>query len=88
MAPLTSADRLTMSFQSRDAVIAETEKLTIYGSVVRRRRDLHQQPNVDDLVGDLLLDDQLVLGIDGDLNVVAYGNMGVRCHRPAVGVGQ
>ena len=41
-----------------------------------------------DRIGDLLLDDQLVLGIDRDLNVVAHGNMGMRCHRPAVGDGQ
>src|SRR6266550_4674635 len=31
-----------------------------------------QQTHIDNLVGDLLLDDQLVLGIDGDLHVVAY----------------
>ena len=32
---------------------------------------LCQQTHIDDLVGDLLLDDQLVFGIDGDLHVVA-----------------
>jgi hypothetical protein len=40
------------------------------------------------LVGDLLLDDQLVLGIDGDLHVVAHRNMRMRRHRSAVGVGK
>ena len=49
---------------------------------------LRQQTHVHDLVGDLLLDDQLVLGIDRDLHVVAHGNTRVRRHRPAVGVGE
>ena len=40
------------------------------------------------MVGDLLLDDQLVLGIDGDLHVVAHRNMRMRRHRSAVGVGE
>jgi hypothetical protein len=40
------------------------------------------------LVGDLLLDDQLVLGIDGDVHVVAHRNMRMRRHRAAVGVGE
>jgi hypothetical protein len=44
--------------------------------------------HVDDLVGDLLLDDQLVLHIDRDLSVVAHGNSCVRRHRAAVGIGQ
>jgi hypothetical protein len=44
--------------------------------------------HVDDLVGDLLLDDQLVLGINGHLHVVAHGNMGGRRHRPAVGISE
>jgi hypothetical protein len=55
---------------------------------LRRRRGLRQQTHVDNLVGDLLLDDQLVLGIDRDLNVIAHANTGVRRHRPAVGVGE
>jgi hypothetical protein len=38
------------------------------------------------LVCDLLLDDQLVLGIDGDLHVVTDRNMRMRRHRPAIGV--
>jgi hypothetical protein len=37
---------------------------------------LCQQPHIDNLVGDLLFDDQLALGINGDLHVVAHGNMG------------
>jgi hypothetical protein len=53
-----------------------------------RLRGLRQQTHVHDLVGDLLLDDQLVLHIDCDLNVVAHGNTRVRCHRSAVGIGQ
>jgi len=57
-------------------------------NLLRRRRGLRQQSHVDDLVGDLLLNDQLVLGIDRDLNVVAHGNMGVHRHGPAVRVGQ
>ena len=40
------------------------------------------------LVGNLLLDDQLVLRIDCDLGVVADGNPRVRRHRPTVGIGQ
>jgi hypothetical protein len=40
------------------------------------------------LVGDLLLNDQLVLGIDRDLHVVADRHMRVRRQRAAVGIGQ
>jgi hypothetical protein len=57
-------------------------------SLLRRLRGLRQQANVDHLVGDLLLHDQLVLGIDCDLNVVAHSNMRVGGHRPAIGIGQ
>ena len=35
---------------------------------------LCQQTHIRNLVGDLLLDDQLVLGIDGDLHIVAHRN--------------
>src|SRR5580704_1607335 len=41
---------------------------------------LCQQPQIHNLVRDLLLDDQLVLGIDGDLHVVAHRNMCMRRH--------
>src|SRR5471030_3349072 len=47
-----------------------------------------QQPHVDDLVGHFLVDDQLVLGVDGDLDVVADSDLGVRRHGAAVGIGQ
>jgi hypothetical protein len=40
------------------------------------------------LVGDLLLDDQLVLGIDGDLHIIAHRDMRMRRHRSAIGVGE
>src|SRR5215469_3228410 len=46
---------------------------------------LCRQTHIHNLVGDLLLDDQLVLGIDGDLHVVAHRNMGMRRHCSAVG---
>ena len=49
---------------------------------------LCQQTHIHNLVGDLLLDDQLVLGVDRDLHVVAHRNMRVRRHRSAVGVGE
>src|SRR5580700_2889881 len=49
---------------------------------------LCQQTHIDNLVGDLLLDDQLVLGIDGDLHIVAHRDMRMRRHRSAVGVGE
>ena len=38
--------------------------------------------------GDLLLNDQLVLRINGNLNVVAHPNTGMRRHRSAVGISQ
>ena len=47
-----------------------------------------QQTHIDNLIGDLLLDDQLVLRVDGDLHVVADRNMGMRRHRAAVGIGE
>ena len=40
------------------------------------------------MIGDLLLDDQLVLRIDGDLHVVADRNVRMRRHRSAVGIGE
>ena len=40
------------------------------------------------MVRNLLLDDQLVLGVDSDLHVVAHRNMRMRRHRSAVGVGK
>ena len=49
---------------------------------------LRQKPHVDDLVGHRLLDDQLVLGVDGDLDVVADADLGMRGHGAAVGIGQ
>ena len=49
---------------------------------------LCQQTHIHNLVRDLLLDDQLVLGVDRDLHVVAHRNMGMRRHRSAVGVGE
>jgi hypothetical protein len=52
-----------------------------------RLRRLGQQTHIEDLVRDLLLDDQLVLGIDRDLHVVPDRNVRVRRHGPAVGVG-
>jgi hypothetical protein len=42
---------------------------------------LCQETHIDDLVRDLLLDDQLVLGIDGDLHVVAHRNVRMPRHR-------
>src|SRR6266404_8570176 len=49
---------------------------------------LCQQTHIHNLVRDLLLDDQLVLRVDGDLHVVAHRNMRMRRHRSAVGVGE
>jgi hypothetical protein len=51
-------------------------------------RCLGQQTHIEDLVGDLLLDDQLLLGIHRNLHVVADSNVRVRRHGPAVRVGQ
>ena len=53
-----------------------------------RRRRLGEQPHVNNLVRDLLLHDQLVLGVHRCLDVVADGNVRVRRHRPAVGVSE
>ena len=47
-----------------------------------------QQPHVDDLVGHFLIDDQLVLGVDRDLDVVADSDARVGRHGAAVGIGQ
>ena len=49
---------------------------------------LCQQTHIHNLVRDLLLDDQLVFGIDSDLHIVAHRNMRMRRHRTAVGVGK
>ena len=49
---------------------------------------LFQQAHIDDLIGHRLLDDQLVFGVDSDLNVVADGDLGMGGHRPAVRIGQ
>jgi hypothetical protein len=49
---------------------------------------LRQQTHVHDLVGHRLLDDQLVLGVDRDLNVAANADLGMRGHGAAVGIGQ
>src|ERR1700678_2579337 len=49
---------------------------------------LRQKPHVDDLVGHRLFDDQLVLRVDGDLDVIADADLGVRSHGAAVGIGQ
>ena len=46
---------------------------------------LRQQAHVDDLVGHRLLDDQLVLRVDGDLDVVANADLSMRGHGAAVG---
>jgi hypothetical protein len=35
-----------------------------------------------------LVDDHLVLRVDGDLDIVADGDLGMGGHRPAVGIGQ
>ena len=49
---------------------------------------LRQKADIQNLIAHLLLDDQLVLGIDRDLNVVADRDPRVRCHGPAIGMGQ
>ncbi len=49
---------------------------------------LGQQAHVHDLIGHGLFDDHFVLGVDGDLDVVADSNFRMRGHRPAVGIGQ
>ena len=53
-----------------------------------RRRRLGEQPHVNNLVRDLLLHDQLVLGVHRYLDVVADRNVPVRGHGPAVGVSE
>jgi hypothetical protein len=60
------------------------------GAVVRRltRVDSAAAELAPGLVRDLLLRNQLVVGIHRNLHVVANGNMRVGCHRPAVGVSQ
>src|SRR3954471_11699381 len=42
----------------------------------------------DNLIADILLDEQLVLGINRDLDVVAHGDTGMCRHGAAVGVSQ
>ena len=49
---------------------------------------LRQQAHVDDLIGHFLVDDHLVLRVDGDLDIVADGDLGMGGHRPAVEIGQ
>jgi hypothetical protein len=49
---------------------------------------LRQKTDIQNLIAHRLLDDQLVLGIDRDLNVVADRDPRVRCHGPAIGIGQ
>jgi hypothetical protein len=49
---------------------------------------LRQQAHVDDLIGHFLVDDHLVLRVDGDLDIVADGDLGMSGHRAAVGIGQ
>ena len=51
------------------------------------RRRGRQQSHVDDLAVDLLFDDQLVLHVDGDLDIVAHAHLGHSGHGPAVGIG-
>src|SRR3954447_11663364 len=55
--------------------------------LLRRFGSLGQQPHIEHLVGDLLLDNQFVLGVNGDLRVVADRDTRVGGHRSAVGVG-
>src|SRR3712207_7296336 len=59
----------TTLFRSRDAVRAK--------QLLGRGRGLGQQAHVDDLIGNLLLNEQLVLGIHRDLHVVADRDLGV-----------
>src|SRR5215218_7750964 len=54
--------------------------------LLRRFGSLGQQPHIEHLVGDLLLDDQFVLGINGDLRVVADRDTRVGRHRSTIGV--
>ena len=49
---------------------------------------LSKQAHVYDLVGHGLLDDQLILGVDRDLNVVADADLRVRGNRPAVWIAE
>src|SRR4051812_6624385 len=42
----------------------------------------------DNLIADILLDEQLVLGINRDLDVVAHGDTGMCRHGAAVGVSE
>ena len=49
---------------------------------------LFQQADVRDLIGHRLLDDHFVLRVDGDLDIVADGDLGMGGHCPAVGIGQ
>ena len=57
-------------------------------NLLGRLRRPGEQAHIDDLVRHLLFDDQLVLGVHRDLHVVADGNMRVRRHGSAVGVGE
>ena len=53
-------------------------------SLFGRLRRRGQQAQIEDLVRDLLLDDQLVLGVHRDLDVVTDCDVRVRRHGPAV----
>ena len=57
-------------------------------SAAGRFGGLRQQAHVDDLIGHFLVDDHLVLRVDGDLDIVADGDLGMSGHRAAVGIGQ
>ena len=48
---------------------------------------LRQKAHVDDLVGHGLLDDHLVLRVDGEMDIVAGSDFRMGGHRPAVGIG-
>ena len=62
--------------------------LALHEPLLCRFGGLCQQTHIHNLVRDLLLDDQLVFGIDSDLHIVAHRNMRMRRHRSAVGVGK
>ena len=54
----------------------------------RRLRRALQQAHVQNIVRHRLFDDHLVLGVDGDLNVVADADLRIGRHGAAVGIGQ
>src|SRR3954454_19290738 len=81
---LTSLDVLDLEVAAvgnhRDAVRAK--------QFLGWRRGLGQQAHVDNLIADILLDEQLVLGINRDLDVVAHGDTGMCRHGAAIGVSE